>query len=432
MAIDCSKHPCFSASAKHRFGRVHLPVAPKCNISCNFCNRKFDCANESRPGVTSTVLAPRQAVSYLQKVKSLVECPITVVGIAGPGDPFANPDETMETLRLVRQHDSEIILCVASNGLNLAPYVEELAELETSHVTVTVNAVDPEIGAEIYRWVRPQANRVYRGEAGFTVLFDRQVSAIELLKSHGVTVKINTIVMPGVNEHHVPEITREMAALGVDVQNCMALVPVASTPFEDNEAPTPQVMARVRKEARESLPQMAHCARCRADAVGLLGEANSLLIQEALEEAASSPLNPLDERPYVAVASYEGMLVNQHLGEAEQVWIFGRDEEGSYQMLETRPTPLPGSGERRWDDLADRLSDCRAVLAAAAGPSPKNALAHKGVRVMAAEGLIDEALDAVYEGRRPRMPLRVLAPTADCDSDGVGCGGCSGPGTGCG
>jgi len=432
MSIDTSRHPCFSWGAKHKFGRVHLPVAPKCNISCNFCNRKFDCANESRPGVTSTVLSPAQSVAYLNKVKALVDCEISVVGIAGPGDPFANPEETMETLRLVRESDPNIILCIASNGLNLEPYVEELAELKTSHVTVTVNAVDPKIGAEIYRWVRPQPNRVYRGEEGAKVLLDCQINSIRALKRCGITVKINTIVMPGVNDQHITEITRVMADLGVDVQNCMALVPVEGTPFEELEAPAPKMMMDIRSDIRKLLPQMSHCSRCRADAVGLLGEANSELIQEALIEAATSPLNPTDERPYVAVASLEGMLVNQHLGESEQLWIYEQTGDGEFELVETRPTPLPGSGSRRWNDLADRLSDCRAVLAAHAGPSPKTALAKAGVRVMVAEGLIDEALELVYKGQKPRMPLRVIAEGSGCDSDGVGCGPCSGPGTGCG
>ena len=53
-----SAHPCFDKEARHKNARVHLPVAPKCNIQCNYCNRKFDCVNESRPGVTSSVLTP--------------------------------------------------------------------------------------------------------------------------------------------------------------------------------------------------------------------------------------------------------------------------------------------------------------------------------------------------------------------------------------
>src|SRR5512147_3013620 len=99
--VDLSRHPCFNKDAHKKFGRIHLPVAPRCNLQCNFCNRKFDCMNESRPGVTSAVLPPSQAVPYLEEVKAKHEN-IAVVGIAGPGDPFANPIETMETLVGIR------------------------------------------------------------------------------------------------------------------------------------------------------------------------------------------------------------------------------------------------------------------------------------------------------------------------------------------
>src|SRR3974390_3356499 len=93
--LDIKRHPCFNAEVKGSCGRLHLPVAPKCNIMCNFCNRKYDCVNESRPGVTSTVLTPAQAEDYVRQVLE-AEPRITVAGIAGPGDPFANPVETME------------------------------------------------------------------------------------------------------------------------------------------------------------------------------------------------------------------------------------------------------------------------------------------------------------------------------------------------
>lgn len=93
------EHPCYSEKASHTFGRAHLPVAPKCNIQCNYCVRKFDCVNESRPGVTSEVLDPQKA---FEKVRDIInEYPyIKVIGIAGPGDPLDN-EETFETFRLV-------------------------------------------------------------------------------------------------------------------------------------------------------------------------------------------------------------------------------------------------------------------------------------------------------------------------------------------
>ena len=56
-----SRHPCYNRDAHREFARMHVPVAPRCNIQCNYCNRKYDCCNESRPGVTSEVLTPEQA-----------------------------------------------------------------------------------------------------------------------------------------------------------------------------------------------------------------------------------------------------------------------------------------------------------------------------------------------------------------------------------
>ncbi len=168
MPLDLTQHPCFNSDVRHTTGRIHLPVAPKCNIQCNYCDRKFDCMNESRPGVTSAVLEPKQALAYLDKVMERVP-QLKVVGIAGPGDPFATPDETLETLRLVREKYPEMLLCVASNGLNVAPYAEDLARLQVSHVTITVNTIDPAIGAKIYSWVRDHKT-IYRGEAAARVL----------------------------------------------------------------------------------------------------------------------------------------------------------------------------------------------------------------------------------------------------------------------
>ena len=65
MPLD---HPCFNAKAHRTTGRIHLAVAPKCNIQCRYCDRKYDCANESRPGVTSAVLTPDQAMVHLEEM----------------------------------------------------------------------------------------------------------------------------------------------------------------------------------------------------------------------------------------------------------------------------------------------------------------------------------------------------------------------------
>lgn len=419
MRLELDRHPCFNVKAKGECGRIHLPIAPACNIKCNYCNRKYDCVNESRPGVTSAVLTPPQALSYLERVMEQ-EPSITVVGIAGPGDPMANADETLETLRLVRSRFPQMLFCLASNGLGLPAHVDELAELGVTHVTVTINAVDPAIGQKIYSWVR-DGKVIYRGLKAAELLLDRQLEAVKALKARGILVKINTIVVPGINDKHVIEVARTMADLGVDILNCMPIFPNQDTPFENVSEPTHDQMAALRSEAGELLPQMHHCTRCRADAVGLLDADRTADFREAMAEcAAERPY--LDERPYVAVATLEGMLVNQHLGEAYRLQIWEQNGEG-FHVVEERQAPEPGGGVRRWMDLAELLGDCRAVLVSGIGDNPRAVLNRAGIVPVEMSGFIEEGLEAVYGGRNvTALKKRRTKCGVGCSGTGGGCG----------
>lgn len=419
---DISRHPCFNAKVQGKFGRVHLPVAPKCNIKCNYCNRRYDCVNESRPGVTSTVLTPEQALHYMDKVLA-AEPRISVAGIAGPGDPFANADETLGTMQQLRRHYPDLILCLSSNGLGLAPHVEEIADIGVSHVTLTVNGVDPEITKHIYTFVR-DGNIVYHRRQAAELLLARQLTAIEKLKARGITVKINFITIPGVNDHHAEETARTMAGLGVDLFNCMAMLPNADTPFAELAEPDKAMMNRLRKKCEAHLPQMRHCKRCRADAVGLLGKDRSGEMAGCLKACATMPAAPSRVRPYVAVASMEGMLVNQHLGETTKFLIYGKSEKG-YSLIEERQAPVPGGGMGRWEALTRILYDCRAVLASDMGASPREVCKRAGILPVIMSGFIEAGLEAVYTGKG----LSTLKRRSNKSCSG---GQCLGTGTGCG
>jgi len=423
---DFSSHPCFNVEAKSKFGRAHLPVAPRCNIQCNFCNRKFDCVNESRPGVTSTILTPEQAAAYFDLI--LEKKPgISVAGIAGPGDPFANPDETMETLRLVRQRHPESLLCVASNGVDILPYVDELARLEVSHLTLTMNAIDPKISSQVYAWVRKD-KRVYRGVAAGEVMVAAQKEALKALKAAGIVVKINSIIIPGVNDHHIPEIAAYVAEMGADMQNCMPLIPTAGTPFEELPQPSGEMVARVRLHSGAKISQMTHCARCRADAIGLIDQKMSPEDLDLLSRAGQGQLEPDNTRPYVAAASIEGLLVNQHLGEAARFVIFQEDSstESGFKFVEIRKAPVPGGGGERWKMLGDTLNDCRAILVNAAGPSPTLTLKRAGIQVIEMEGMIEDGLRHVF--KKEALPAAARRKFSGCSSGSS----CRGTGTGCG
>jgi nitrogen fixation protein NifB len=418
--MNLDNHPCFSLEARHKFGRIHLPVAPACNMQCKYCNRKMDCINESRPGVTSVILTPVQALSYLDSVMAKIEN-ISVVGIAGPGDPFANPYETLETMSLVRKKYPDMNLCVATNGIDLAEHAARLAELNTGHVTVTVNAIDPEIGSRIYDWAR-YAKKVYRGMDAAKIIIERQTEAVMKLKENNVTVKINTVVIPGINDDHVGAISERMKSLGADVQNCIALYHVEGTEFE-NLAPMEQArMIEVRRSAGAHMTQMSHCARCRSDAVGMLGTLNSVEMNDLLVHHSKTFIS--DERPFIAAASMEGILVNQHLGEAAAIWVYGL-KDSVVELIDRRSTPIPGSGDGRWEKMGALLDDCGVLLVSGVGKNPGMILEHSGLHVIVMEGLIQDAADRLFNGAG--LPKIMLRPAGQC---GIG-KGCTGSGMGC-
>jgi nitrogen fixation protein NifB len=257
---------------------VHLPVAPHCNIRCNFCNRLYDCANESRPAVTRGILEPCDVHTHLRALFA-ARSDIAVAGIAGPGDPFCEPERTLETVRALHGAYPHLLLCISTNGLNAAEHVDALAACGVTHATVTINAVDPAIGQRICGRAVLHG-RVYSGIDAAALLLERQREAVARFKARGLVVKVNTVVVPGVNESHVEAVAAEAARLGADLMNCIPMIPLPDTPFSSLTEPDSTRMMHIRTLASRHMPQMYHCRRCRADAVGRLcaGEAHLSLM----------------------------------------------------------------------------------------------------------------------------------------------------------
>lgn len=261
-------HPCFNAGA-HEFARMHLPVAPRCNIQCNYCNRKYDCNNESRPGVTSDVLKPKEALLKYKETKKKFPT-LSVVGIAGPGDALANWEATKETLTLIREFDPEVTFCLSTNGLKLTKYADELIALGVSHITITINTIYEDVAAKIYRHVRFEGEKHF-GVEGAKFLLKKQWEAVEYLRDKDVLTKINIVYLKGINDDHIEDVVRRAESLGASVTNIMPHIPVADTPFVVLEQAELREVIAVRKKLNPILPQMMHCNQCRADAVGKLG-----------------------------------------------------------------------------------------------------------------------------------------------------------------
>ena len=265
------KHPCMSGGANLTAGRIHLPVSPSCNIQCKFCTRQFD-KSLVRPGVSSLVLSPDEAVDTVKKAKEI--CPeLTVVGIAGPGDTLAT-DFALETFANVKKAYPELINCLSTNGFSLPAKVERIAEIGIETITVTVNAIDPEIEAKIIDYIIDENGVKHEGVEGARMLIENQLKGIKRAVELGIVVKINSVLCPGINDKHIEDVAKKVSELGASILNIIPLIPqngMANVP-----APTCVELDEVRKKAGVYIEVFRHCQHCRADALGIPGKGQDL------------------------------------------------------------------------------------------------------------------------------------------------------------
>ncbi|MGB4336067.1 MAG: nitrogenase cofactor biosynthesis protein NifB [Chromatiaceae bacterium] len=440
-------HPCYSEEAHHHYARMHVAVAPACNIQCHYCNRKYNCANESRPGVVSELLTPDQAVKQVLAVAATIP-QMAVLGIAGPGDPLANPERTLATFRALAEQAPDIKLCVSTNGLALPDLVEDLCALNIDHVTLTINCVDPDVGAQIYPWIFWK-NRRIKGRKAAEILIERQQQGLEMLVARGVLVKVNSVLIPGVNDEHLKEVSRLVKVKGAFLHNVMPLIaePEHGTFYGlmGQRGPTHDELQQLQEACAGDMAMMRHCRQCRADAVGMLGEDRgaefSLDKIETLEinypqamerrrqvhaaieaqRAAATRLRGAGEilisptaiqrvrretRPVLmAVATSGGGLINQHFGQAREFLIYEASAQ-DVRFVGVRKVTAYCSGpddcgELDWalEDTLRALSGCEAVLCSRIGFEPWGQLEAAGIAPNGEHALepIEQAVASLYQ-----------------------------------
>jgi nitrogen fixation protein NifB len=410
-------HPCYSEEAHHHYARMHVAVAPACNIQCNYCNRKYDCANESRPGVVSEKLTPEQASKKVLAVASTIP-QMTVLGIAGPGDPLANPEKTFKTFELISQTAPDIKLCLSTNGLSLPDHVDTIAKYNVDHVTITINMVDPDIGAQIYPWIYWNRKRIFGREAA-AILTERQLRGLEMLTERGILCKVNSVMIPGINDKHLVEVNKAVKSRGAFLHNIMPLIssPEHGTVFGLNgqRGPTAQELKHLQDSCEGEMNMMRHCRQCRADAVGLLGEDRSAefttdkimamevtydlesrqayqaqveIERQKVAAAKNAELNTLagegneDIKILIAVATKGSGRVNEHFGHAKEFQIYELSTKGA-KFIGHRRVDLYCQGgygeEDSLETIIRAINDCTAVFVAKIGGCPKNDLLKAGI-----------------------------------------------------
>lgn len=410
------KHPCYSVQAHHHYARMHVAVAPACNMQCNYCNRKYDCANESRPGVTSEKLTPEHAAKKVLAVASRIP-QMTVLGIAGPGDPLANADKTFMTFELVAKAAPDIKLCLSTNGLSLPDHVDTIARLNIEHVTITINMIDPEIGARIYPWIFHNHKR-YSGLEAAKILTRRQLKGLEMLSARGILCKINSVMIPGINDRHLVEVNKAVKSRGAFLHNIMPLIaaPEHGTVFglKGQRVPSTSELKALQDACEGEMNMMRHCRQCRADAIGLLGEDRCAeftkekivamtvnydpearaAYQARIEEERRARRVPRQEevgehadatsdiKVLIAVATKGAGLINEHFGHAKEFQVYEVSKSSAKFVGHRQVDHYCQGGYGAQGGLAAiirSINDCHAVFVARIGGRPMSELNKAGI-----------------------------------------------------
>lgn len=378
IPISSAASFCADAAAGKQEGRLLLPVAPRAMSRVRFA------AMEK----TGPALRPEEALAVVDRLVGQ-GTGIDAVMLAGPGDPLAEILPTVETVRLVRNKYPTLILGITTLGINGAKYAREMAGNGVTIVTLLVDAVDQAVAEKLYAWVRPGTKTVPLAQAA-GMLVSEQAAAITAFKQAGCSVHISTTVYPGCNDGHIAEIAQRVSALGAETMSVV--------PFEPDAAAGGVLNRPDRAEIDRLSGIAAHYIKVVNDrgnpAVDLV---NAIHWEDGKALAAALP-KPSGERPNVAVVSAGGMEIDLHLGHAIKALIYGPRQDGLTCLLETRWLPEPGGGSARWEELADTLKDCFALLAAGAGSSPRKILGRRGISVLIADDTIEGTVDVLYGG----------------------------------
>jgi len=122
----------------------------------------------------------------------------------------------------------------------------------------------------------------------------------------------------------------------------------------------------------------------------------------------------------VAVASTDGIAINEHFGRAEEFWIYESDEEGVYQFIERRKKIIDESKDHQ-AATAQLLADVEVVLISKIGPGAEKELRRAGIIALSVSGAIEKALIAYQKRGKFIKNNAILGAAKGCQPSG-GCG----------
>jgi nitrogen fixation protein NifB len=243
---------------------------------------------------------------------------------------------------------------------------------------------------------------------------------LEMLTARGVLTKINSVLIPGVNDQHLIEVNREVKKRGAFLHNIMPLIsePEHGTVFglTGQRGPSAAELKAVQDACMGGANLMRHCRQCRADAVGLLGEDrseefsqdkldNMLVVydldkrrayqdqvelernaqqtaKKQAQQASAAIKTENDLKVMVAVATKGGGRVNEHFGHVTEFQVFEVSAERALFVGHRRVDQYCQGGygeDEQLPSVVRAINDCHAVLVAKIGACPRDELAAAGV-----------------------------------------------------
>lgn len=125
----------------------------------------------------------------------------------------------------------------------------------------------------------------------------------------------------------------------------------------------------------------------------------------------------------VAVASTDGLTINEHFGKAKEFLVYEVDEQGRFDFIERRVRDEE-SLQNIHEKGAALFFDVEAILSVQIGPRAQAELKSQGILAFQVTGAIEKALEAY--GKRGKF-IRNSLVKGDLEigfTGGAGCGGC--------
>jgi nitrogen fixation protein NifB len=97
------------------------------------------------------------------------------------------------------------------------------------------------------------------------VLISNQMAGILKVIKAGLSLKVNSVLIPGVNDKHMVPLARQLKDMGVKLMNIMPLIP--SGKMKHFSAPECEDLRNIRLACEAVLPQFWWCKQCSADIV---------------------------------------------------------------------------------------------------------------------------------------------------------------------